>query len=259
MAKTVEIIGPSGSGKSSVYSSLRSRWKEGDNWVTYDDMHRSAKKMRKRYLRKAVRIITDMLPIGRQSENNTLVNGEWDFIDYTDRIFLDDSNSEFKKAIFDLIEEHNRKWYDGSDKRFVTIYMMMWSIAHIDRVLTAKNDDRFCILKQGEGFVSRIMHLNSPSFDEAALQKYLEHIIYPRKLIFLDVHADVILKRIKNRDRTATLHKGMDEETIRRYTQKTIKFFEIAMDSARQEGVEVHRVDASKSLAETVDEIIEVF
>lgn len=258
MAKTVEIIGPSGSGKSSIYHQLRSSWREEFNWVAYDDLSRSSKQMRKRYLRKALKLLTDRLPIGKQSKNNTLANEEWRFINHDNRIFLNDENAEFKKVIMDLVEDHCKEWYDGSDKRFVTIHMIMWSIAHIDRVLTAKNDQRYCILKQGEGFVSRIMHLNSPSFDEEALNKYLEHLLFPDTLILLDVPVDEILKRIKNRDRMATLHKDMDDAAIRHYTEQTIRYFKIAMDIAREKGVDVHLVNAGNSLDQTTSQIVDI-
>lgn len=258
MAKTVEIIGPSGSGKSSVYHQLRANWKEEYNWVPYDDLSRSRKQMRKRYLRKALKLFTDRLPIGEQSQNNTLANDEWKFINHDNRIFLNDENAEFKKAIMDLVEEHCKKWYDGSDKRFVTIHMIMWSIAHIDRVMTVRNDNRYCILKQGEGFLSRIMHLNSPSFNEKALSKYLEHLLFPDVLIFLDVPVDEILKRIKNRDRLATLHKDMDDEAIRHYSEQTIHFFKMAMGVAKEKGVDVYGVNAGENLEETTSQILDI-
>lgn len=258
MAKIVEIIGASGAGKSSIYQQLREHWNERYNWVTYDELGRSEKQKLQQYLKRAARVITDELPFGKKSVNKTQANAEWKFINHDNRIFLADDYDTFKQVIMDLVEEHTVKWYDGSDKRFITIYMIMWSIAHIDRIQSAKDDNRYCVLKQGEGFISRIMHLNSPSFDETALHKYLEHLIFPDQLIFLDAPVNEILKRIKNRDRIATLHKDMSDDQIRKYTSKTIKYLKIAMKEAEKRGVDVYTVKSSKILKETTSEIIDI-
>lgn len=255
MAKPVEIIGPSGSGKTAIYRQLRANWKEEYNWVAFDDLYRSKKRLRVRYARKLGQMLTNWVPGVKSQAKKAEANPEWNFINYDNLIFLGDDYRDLSSILMDLVEEHSSKWYDGSDKRFVTIYMLMWSIAHFDKIITHTQDDRYCILKECEGFISRIMHLNSPSFDEQALDKYLANIPYPSRLIFLDVPTDKIMDRIKKRDRMATLHKGMSEEDIRKYTADTIRFFEIAMKKAEEKGTDVYRVDASGSLEETIASI----
>lgn len=259
MLKTVEIIGPSGSGKTAVYRELRSQWKDGYNWVAFDDLNRSKKRLRKRYLRKILRMSSNLIPGGGQKAKKAEANSEWDFVNYDNLIFLGGDYSDLSTVFMDLVEEHSSEWYDGSDKRFVTIYMLMWSIAHFDKVITRQNDDRYCILKECEGFISRIMHLNSPSFDEKALQKYLDNIPFPDYLIFLDVTTEEVVERIKNRDRLATLHKGMTDEQIYEYTSETINFFHLSIKKAKEKGTKVFKIDASKSLEQTTNEIINIF
>jgi adenylate kinase len=259
MPKIVEIIGPSGAGKTSIYDNLRSIWREDYRWVTFDDMDRSKSKMIFRYFKKAYNIILDLLPIAKNiNQNKNYVDEEWGFINYSDSIYLGNSYKELKTVLMDLIDEHCAKWYDGSDRRFVTIYMMMWSMAFWEKIYLSNNDDRLCILKQGEGFVSRIMHLNSPSFDEITLQKYLTHIPMPDVLIFLDVNVEEVLERIKSRNRSSTLHSGLNDEALFYYTKKTISHFQLAMEILSGKGVSVHRVDASGSISEATDEIVQI-
>lgn len=259
MPKTVEIIGPSGAGKTSIYNNLRTIWKDDYRWVTFDDMNRSKSKMIFRYFKKAYNIFFDLLPIAKNiNQNKNHVDEEWGFINYRDSIYLGASYKELKTVLMDLIGEHCAKWYDGSDRRFVTIYMMMWSMGYWEKIYSRNNDDRLYILKQGEGFVSRIMHLSSPSFDEIALQKYLSHIPMPDVLIFLDVNVEKILNRIKTRERLSTLHTGMTDETLFDYTQKTISHFQIAMETASKNGVSVYRVDASGSPGEATEKIVQI-
>lgn len=259
MPKTVELIGPSGSGKSSIYNNLRSLWKDDYRWVAFDDMNRSKSKMAYRYFKKANNILLDLLPfINAKSQQKNHVNEKWGFINYRDSIYLGDDYKDLKTIIMDLVNEHCSKWYDETDRRFVTLYMIMWSMAYWDKLHSRKNDDRLCILKQGEGFVSRIMHLSSPSFDENALQKYLSQIPLPDSLIFLDVNSEKILERINSRQRLSTLHVGMNKNALYNYTQKTINHFQIAMEFAENKGVNVHCVDASKSLDEVTYSIVQI-
>lgn len=259
MLKTVEIIGPSGSGKTAVYRELRSQWKDDYNWVVFDDLNRSKKWLRKRYFKKALNIVLEFLPGTQTEKKNTHVASKWDIINYDNLIFLGDKYTDLSTLLMDLVEEHSAEWYDGSDRRFITIYMLMWSIAHFEKVVTIKNDDRYCVLKECEGFISRIMHLNSPSFNEQALLKYLNGIPFPNHLILLDVSAKEILNRVRTRNRFSTLHKRLDDDTIYKYTQQTIHFFNIAMKIAEEKGTSVYRVDASGNLGDTIHEIIEIF
>lgn len=258
MPKTVEIIGPSGSGKTAVYRNLRSQWKDDYNWVAFDDLNRSKKRLRKRYFKKALQIILEILTGNNPKKKNTQVASKWEIINYDNLIFLGDKYTDLSTLLMDLVEEHSAVWYDGSDKRFITIYMLMWSIAHFEKVVTIKNDDRFCVLKECEGFVNRIMHLNSPSFNEEALLKYLKGVPLPNVLIFLEISTDEIVQRIKTRNRLSTLHKGLNDEAIYTYTQQTIHLFNIAIKFAEKRGTRIYRVNASDTLTDLSSEIIRI-
>ncbi|MDR9366926.1 MAG: hypothetical protein RI575_16440 [Balneolaceae bacterium] len=249
MPKIVELIGPSGVGKTAVCKELKKAWKPDHNWVPYDYVKHSRERLLKSYIRKVFTRLIPLLFNKKESVEKTRIVNDWKFIDQNNKTFLGDEYEELKSTVMDLVEEHCKKGYDGSDKRFITIYMIMWSIAHIETIRSIKGDNRLCILKQGEGFVSRIMHLNSPSFNEKDLMQYLDVIPFPDILIQLDVHPDEIMRRIKNRDRRSTLHKGMDEEMIYEYTNKMIEYFNISMEKAKNAGVQVHKVDSTLNSA----------
>lgn len=259
MAKTVELIGPSGVGKTAIYDQLKQEWVSGCNWVPFDYLTHSREKILKRYLKKLLYRFIPLLLNKKGSIKNTTVIDKWGFIEHDNSTFLSEEFSVFKTTVMNLIEEHCRKGYDGSDKRFKTVYMMMWSIAYIETVNSMKRDNRLCILKQGEGLVSRIMHLNSPSFDEKALMQYLDVVLFPDVIILLDVYPDEIMRRIKNRSRISTLHQGMDNDMMYDFTLKTMKYLEIAAEEAERKGAKVHRLDATlNSESQTAKKIIEL-
>lgn len=255
MPKIVEIVGPSGSGKSSVYFSLLRQWSYENNWVTYNQLQFSKVSTLDKLVRKAKTALNEFSPFRKKKVRSTEMKSEWKFTKNRNDTFLGENYSEFKSVLMDLVEEHCKVGFTGADKRFITVYMVMWSMAYIDTVNQEKDDDRYCILNQGEGLVSRIMHLNSPSFDEAALRKYIHSIPNPDVLFFLETDAEEILERVQSRDRWSTLHEGMNDEQILHYTQKTNTLLSLAATILKDDGVDVHRIDGSQTLDQVVGDI----
>lgn len=255
MPKIVEMIGPSGSGKSTIYHSLKNEWKYEFSWVTYDQIKYSNKSVYSQILQK-VKILINKLLAGEDSKKRkTKVISEWGFIAHNNETFLGEKYLDFKSAVMDIVDEHCRVGYNGEDKRFITIYMIMWSIAFIETIKSIRNDERYCILREGEGLISRIMHLNSPTFDESALKSYFKHIPFPDVLIFLDIDPETTLKRVMTRDRLSTLHNGMNEEKILTYTKSTYNLLSKAAYFAEEAGTDVYRLDVSQPVELTVEKI----
>lgn len=254
MAKIVEIIGPSGSGKSSVYKGLKEKWQYNLNWVTYDQVNYSPEAKIGRILKKVQRILKDIIPRKKPDVPKPAVINDWKFVGSNNDYFLSTEHDEFKSVLMDLVEEHCKVGFSGDDKRFITAYMIMWSMARIDTVRFIDNNNRYCILDQGEGLISRIMHLTTPSFDEKALSFYLEYVPYPDVLFYLDTDLDIIIERVKTRSRSSSLHEGMDESEMIQYTEKADRFLHKAVDYLDSKGVEVHKIDCSQ----TIDQIVNI-
>ncbi len=255
MPKIVEIVGPSGSGKSSVYFALKRKWNYENNWVTYSQLQFSNISTAEKIIRKAKTALNEFSPFRKKKVRSTEMKSEWKFVRNRNDTFLGDNYSEFKSVLMDLVDEHCKEGFTGADKRFITVYMVMWSMAYIDTVKQMEADDRYCILNQGEGLVSRIMHLNSPSFNDEALRKYIDAAPHPDVLFFLETDAEKILERVQSRDRWSTLHEGMNAEEILHYTKKTNYLLSLAATILEKKGVDVHRVDGSQALEKVVAEI----
>jgi len=256
MLQAVELIGPSGAGKTAIYQALKSKWRPEYNWVTFDDHKYSGKRVDSAFFNAIKNRISKIIsPL--ENRTRAEMNPQWKFIDYDNRIYLGDGYDYLKTDLMDLVEEHCSKGFDGSDKRFNTLYMLMWSMGHLDKIKSRKNDQRFCILKQGEGLVSRIMHLCTPSFDEKALHKYMDTIPLPEVIFKLDISVEEVMKRIEHRNRTSSLHKGMDAEVILNYTLKTHEYLNRACEIASLDGTRVFHIDAEVEVEDSTDQIIE--
>lgn len=258
MPKIVEIIGPSGSGKSSVYKGLKESWKYGYNWVTFDQVNYSSEVQLGKIFKKGQRFFKNIIPRKKTDISKPAIIDQWKFAGSNNDYFLGKENEKFKSVLMDLIGEHCKTGFSGDDKRFITAYMAMWSMARIDTVKSIANDDRYCILDQGEGLISRIMHLTTPSFDEESLNLFLEHVPYPDVLFYLKTDLDVIVERVIKRNRSSSLHEGMNESEIVQYTKKTNNFLRIAADILDNKNVEVHKIDSSQTIDQIVREITQV-
>lgn len=258
MPKIVEFLGPSGVGKSALYHAVRKKWRPECPWVTFHDLHYRKKRFPADYYKLFDKVLKKLLLNPKGEHTRTRVDEAWGFLNGDVSAFLGDKNPEFTSVIMDLIHEHCAKGFDGSDRRFVTAYMMMWSIAHVHAVKAAEGDDRACLLFEGEGFLSRIMHLTTPSFDEEALAAYIRTAPLPDILFLLESPVDEIVKRIKSRNRFSSLHRGMDEEMIFNYTVKTRKLMKRASNMAEESGVGVYRLDTTKDPDRNVDDIVSV-
>lgn len=255
MLQAVELIGPSGAGKTAIYQGLKSKWRPEYNWVTFDDHRYSGKRVDPAFFNAIKNRISKIIsPI--ENRTRAEMNPQWKFIDYDNRIYLGDGYDYLKTDLMDLVEEHCSKGFDGSDKRFNTLYMLMWSMGHLEKIKSKKDDQRFCILKQGEGLVSRIMHLCTPSFDDKALKKFMNIIPLPEVIFKLDISVDEVMERIQHRNRTSSLHQGMDEEIMFSYTRKTHEYLNKACELAQQNGTTVIRINAEADVDFSTNQII---
>lgn len=246
MPKIVELLGPSGIGKSSLYFSLQKKWKKEDNWAIYHDFI---------FQRKSKSIVSIILKI------KSIVYK----ISQTDYLWNDGKISDQKKefaykypefisVFLDLVNVKARVGFNGEDKRFLLIHYMLKSMERLNNVIERTHDERVCLID--EALLSRIMHLNSPEFTREDLLKYLNAMPLPDAVIYLNAAPEKIVSRIQNRDRIATLHQGLDDEGIMNYTMDTQNLMEFTLDVLKEKGVKILKLDASQPLQSMTSEVI---
>lgn len=253
MAKTVELLGPSGVGKTAIYNRLLKIWSPNPNWALYDNFKKPKGNGLKRVLHK---IVKETGITYRKSTSYSLdVPVEWEFIEGNNSPYLNSANSQFHSTMMDLIEAHCKKGFNNEDSRFITAYYTMWCMAFDQTIRSKKDDARYCIMKNGEGFLNRIMHFNTPSFDKDSLNKYLKVVPYPAVVIRIDLSSERILERIMSRNRVSTIHRGMTEDEILVYTKKTNRLLDIAVKKAKKQGAFVYDIDGNLPVHESASKI----
>ncbi len=249
MANIVELLGASGVGKSSLYLELQNQWSEGASWAVYHDFV---------YRRKKIDLVTFTLKL----------KSFWTKVHNSDYFWkegnLKDSQREFAEAypefmsvLMDSIQKHTKEGYNGEDKRFLVTFFTLKSIGRLQAVMEKSNDNRTCLID--EALLSRIMHLNSPSFTASHLETYLSAMPLPDGLVYLNAPAEVVLKRIRKRKRKklSTIHQGLSEDEIKAYTENTQQLMETVIHFLNQKNIPVLRLDATKSLKELSDRTVQ--
>ena len=246
MPKIVELLGASGVGKSSLYYSLQKKWEKKDNWAIYHDFI---------YKRKDKSLVSIMLKLKSFLYKVSETDYHWNdgkIADHKKEFAV--KYSDFIAVFLDLVNEKAKYGFDGVDKRFFMIFYMLKSIERLHNVIEKKSDERVCLID--EALLSRIMHLNSPDFTQNDLLSYLDAMPLPDAVIYLHAPADQIIHRIRKRDRTSTLHAGMEEVDILKYTVDTQQLMEYSLDILKGKGVSILRLDAGQSLSALTSESV---
>jgi thymidylate kinase len=246
MAKIVELLGPSGVGKSSLYLELQNQWSEDDSWAVYHDLV---------YRRKGKDLVSLILKIKSLWSKVSCSDYFWNDGNLKDsqRQFAD-SHPEFMSVLMDLIQNHTKEGFNGEDKRFLVTFFSLKSIGRLQEVLKREDDKRTCLID--EALLSRIMHLNSPTFTQDHIEDYMSAMPLPDGLIYLNAPADLVLERVHKRVKTSTIHEGLSDHAIREYTENTQQLMESVIHFLNKKKIPVLRLDAKKSLKELSDRTI---
>lgn len=256
MPKIVEILAPSGTGKTTLYKQLQKKWKPEDKWVVYHDFKYNRKR---KFPGDYFTAIWQKL----KSEGEAIYSRDIQYQEKTARLPRNErlfySNySEFCDIAMNLILKHNARGFGGEDKRFMNTFFMFETIEHIQAVMNFPQDPRACVMD--EGLLSRLMHLNSPSFSDDDLNLYLDKMPLPDGVIYLECDAQIIRDRIMERKRykTATIHINLSRNEILDSTLKTQRMMENTLKIIQNEGVKVFYADATLNGVDLGNQIYDI-
>lgn len=251
MPEIVEILAPSGTGKTTLYKGLQKKWIPEEPWAVYHDFRYKRKqsyKFPKDYIDVLQRKLKDLKTVISQSdiryENNSVHQKP------NEKRFYE-QNPEFCNTAMELILKHSSSGFAGEDKRYMNTFFLFETIEHLQAVQNHSDDNRACIMD--EGLLSRLMHLNSPTFTDEELARYLQFMPVPSAVIYLQCDAEYIVQRILSRKKIATVHSSLSKEEVLETTRKTQQLMEKTLDIVRGKGSKVVRVNAEVD----ADELIE--
>lgn len=240
MPKVVELLGPPGIGKTSLYNALQIKWNENDSWAVYHDFR--YKRRRGGFTLKE--IVNALINRFRKHYHIDYILNDGK-LEFGERLFAE-KYPDFTKAMLDLVQLHCKEGFNGFDKRFDSFHYMTRTMEQLYAVAQRKNDPRICVMY--EAFLCRIMHLVSPGFDEHALSQYLEHMPSIDAVIYLKADTERVVSRINNRQRTATVHSQLNSEQLYSFTGQTQTMMEKATAKLQDKDVKICVIDAHQKV-----------
>lgn len=250
MPEIVEILAPSGTGKTTLYRGLQRIWTPEDSWSVYHDFRYKRKLMYrfpKDYFLALKRKINSKKKIFLSSEIQYKQNSAHE--KPNEKKFYE-QYPDFCDIAMELILKHNAVGFNKEDKRFLNTFFLFETIEHLQAVLNHPEDKRLCIMD--EGLLSRLMHLNSPTFSDKELTQYVNFMPVPSAVIYLKCDAEFIVDRIYSRKKTATVHKYLSREEILQSTKSTQQLMEKTLKMVQEKGSKVARVNAEMNAVELI-------
>lgn len=244
----VEFLGPSGVGKSTLYKSVQNQWNLDKQWVTFDHIYSKKKRFPFSQVRSVIKTLRNLKGSEYEIPHPGSIFKLWYQLNDNSEYYLKKSHAILNNDLIDMIHVHTHSNFNGDDKRFETIYMMIWAMTQYLTILEKKADSRIVLMNEGELFLNRLMHLITPSFDEKSLKRYVELIPLPVGVIYLNDDIDVIVERVKNRKRVSSVHTGMNNEILHQYTNKAVDMAQLMIKILMEKNIDVLKLNASDSI-----------
>jgi len=236
--KIIEIIGPPGIGKSTLYLALRKKWNPKKNWI-YEDILLAPDKPKLwnpfQWLEYNFRWYT-----GKNLNKTLAVDLGMKFIRNNEPL------AAFCWKYFTENPHHN-----STENRFRYSYFLYQDFCGFQAV-AEKKSPKPCLIEEGFFQKSFLIHQNFQLMEEI-LDKYLSLIPLPRAVIGLDSeNVELILSRIKERKKVIPSHFNKDEASLEMDIRKWQHLVQLIMDKLEKKKVLVYKIDGSKSVDEKV-------
>jgi len=243
----IEVIGPPGVGKSTIYQQLCRTWKPGSHWVYPDVLTPmpgffsfrkwlvfKLRMMLRKKLTKTIPVDYGMRFAAKEQE---LAEFCWKLISYIQYYNEQDVNKRFRSAYF----------------LFTTFSMYQAILEHAP--------DKPCIID--EGFLQKSFFVRDNKVDEpltnCMLDKYLQLVPLPKAVVYIDLPDNSeIIKRLRNRNKIISAHNGIGDEALQKDIENWRYAQHLILEKIKQAGVSVIRLNGHQPVKENVARIIEL-
>jgi len=246
--KIIEIIGPPGVGKSTIYQSLCKTWKPGSPWV-YPDVLLTSKpaffSFRKRLVynlslllgKKLTKTIPVEFGLRFAGQQQDLANFCWAYI--ADIQFYEDRDI---------------------NKRFRSAYFLFKTFCTYQAILE-KTPAKPCIVQ--EGFLQKSFFIKDKDDDDEMINEllndYLRLIPLPYAIIYIDTpDSKEIVKRLRGRSKTIVSHYGKDDTALQRDIETWQHAQQKILEKLKKAGVLIVTINGMAPVKENVTTIKEL-
>ena len=247
-SKVIEIIGPPGVGKSTIYQSLCRKWESGSQWV-YPEMLLTNKpsllsvkswlwyKMRMLLHKKRVKTIPVDYGLRFDAQQQLLAKFCWQHLSDTSYYDEQDINRRFRSAYF------------------------LFTVFCLYQAIIEKSPATPCIIE--EGFLQKSFLIKDYDADDQAatalLNEYVRLVPLPYAIIHIDIpDTNEVVKRLRGRSKVIASHFGKDDEALRRYIEKWRHIHQNILEKMKAAGVSIIRINSMLPVKENVAQLLKM-
>jgi len=247
-SKVIEIIGPPGVGKSTIYQALCKKWDPGSRWI-YPEMLLTNKPSlfsTKKWLVYQMRMLLHRKPI------KTIP------VEYGLR--FDEQQQELAKFCWKYLSDTHFFEDKDTNKRFRSAYFLFTAFC-LYQAIIEKATVNPCIIE--EGLLQKSLFIKEDGTDEQLMQnllnKYLRLVPLPYAIIYIDTpDTNEVVKRLRGRNKVIASHFGKDDEGLRRDIEKWRHIQDRILEDMKKQGVGIIRINGMQPVNENVAQILKM-
>ncbi|MES2649746.1 MAG: hypothetical protein V4717_22905 [Bacteroidota bacterium] len=244
--KIIEIIGPPGAGKTTIYKALCKEWNSGCNWIyqekllaknqhsIYSPARWMESKLKSLLNKHNGQTIAVEYGIRFTETNRKTANYLWNYLDKNVDTEDGSAGQKFRAAYF-LFKDYSR-------------YQAIWE----------KNSAMPCIID--EGLLEKSFFVtNSNDKMKEIMDAYLEIVPLPTTLIYIDIdEPGKIVERLLTRPKTIASHTGKNREELIRNIENWQKLFNIITGKLLEKNIPVYRLDGMLPINQNVQKLKQI-
>jgi len=243
MAKVIELSGPPGVGKTTLYREISIRWKKKFSWIPghYLCPHPNF----------SFQYILLVFSIARQKMKGKKV-GVFDEVKTAARNRFVAQYQAYIDVCWNDILSKQKNSYNGWDLRLHKAQQLA-EVIEIFQLLRESEIDKFALME--EGLIHLIDVLNFSDTPEDII-KTIDVMPLPDALI--NIRADLFenVKRLTHREKCITIHRSLNVQQLEQITRKSQERRTIINEILQNKGIPILNIDSQEEIKTNADKII---
>ncbi len=241
--KIIEIIGPPGVGKSTLYKALCKTWSLDSNWIYQEALLIPAKPSFLDF-RKWLEYYAKML-LDRKLTKSIKTDYGLRFVN---------NNQALANFYWSHLSDTRTYTSDEIDKRFRSAYILFYDFCRYQAILETFYE-KPCLINEGL-LQKSFFVLEDEDYLHTLLNTYLSLLPLPQAVIIINTTSNsVIFERLRNRKKIIASHEGKDDSEILKDIEKWQRTLSILIEKTQDSSVKILRIDGEKPIDDNVHHI----
>ena len=240
--KIIEMIGPPGVGKTTLYDVLCAKWDPKYNW-TFQEALLAPKPNMEDF--KGWLVYQCKRKLGIKVHKHISSDFGLRFIN---------DHFELSNFLWSLISKSNIYKEEDLDKRFRSVNNLFSDFCRYQALFETKSS-KPCLICEGFLQKSFLTQVDKVEMHEL-VSRYIKLVPLPSVVIYITTrNTEIIVQRLLTRKKVLANHLGMNPQELLIDILKWYSLFDCILDSLRMNNVEVYTINAASSIKENVDQL----